>query len=304
QASVAIQEEHSFVILSDRGANADFAPVPALLATAAVHHHLVRAGTRMRLGLVVETAEAREVHHFCLLTGYGAGAVNPYLAFDTLADMVETGALPGVTDAAEASKAYVKAVTKGIKKVMSKMGISTLQSYCGAQIFEAIGLSHDLVDRYFTGTASRISGIGLAGIARETLDRHHAAFGRGSSTRLEVGGNYHFRAQGERHLWSPRVIGALQRAVKLGDAKSYAEYRELINDQTRGPITLRSLLDFRQPSRAVPLEEVESAKDIVKRFTTGAMSFGSISAEAHETLAVAMNRIGGKSNTGEGGEKP
>ncbi len=304
QASVAIQEEHSFVIISDRGASAERAPVPALLATAAVHHHLVRAGTRMRIGIIVETGEAREVHHFCLLTGFGAGAVNPYLAFDTISDMVRSGALPGTTDVAAAQVAYTKAINKGIKKVMSKMGISTLQSYCGAQIFEAIGLASDLVERYFTGTASRISGLGLDGLAQETSVRHAQAFPRGGRPQLGLGGNYHFRAQGERHLWSPRVVGALQRAVRLEDAKSYEEYRDLINDQARGPITLRGLLTFRSSTRSIPLTEVEPAKEIVKRFTTGAMSFGSISAEAHETLALAMNEIGGKSNTGEGGEKP
>ncbi len=304
-ASVAIEDEHAFVVLSDRGADEEYAPVPALLATAAVHHHLVRAGTRMRLGIIVETGEAREVHHFCLLTGYGAGAINPYLALDSIAEMVREGGLPGIVDVKLAQTHYIKSINKGIKKVMSKMGISTLQSYRGAQIFECIGLSPALVERYFTGTSSRISGIDLGVIAQETGMRHHKAFPRmGHVSRLELGGNYHYRAQGERHLWSPRAVGALQRAVRLEDAKSYTEYAQLINDQTQGFITLRGLWDFDYSQPSIPVEEVQPASEIVKRFATGAMSFGSISAEAHENLAMAMNEIGGRSNTGEGGEKP
>jgi glutamate synthase (NADPH) large chain len=304
QASVAIEENHSILILSDRGVNAARAAIPALLATAAVHHHLVRSGTRMKVALLVETGEAREVHHFCLLAGYGATAINPYLALQTIEQFVEEGSLPDAQDAAAATAHFVKAVGKGIKKVMSKMGISTLQSYRGAQIFECIGLAPGLVERYFTGTASRISGIDLDVIAEETRRRHVKAFPRqGELGRLDVGGQYHYRAQGERHLWSPRVIGALQRAVRLEDAKSYGEYANLINNQGDQLITLRGMWGFAD-STPIPIEEVEPATELVKRFATGAMSFGSISAEAHENLAIAMNRIGGRSNTGEGGEKP
>ncbi|MBM4361511.1 MAG: glutamate synthase large subunit, partial [Deltaproteobacteria bacterium] len=305
-ASVAVHEEHSFVILSDRGAGDDVAPVPALLATAALHHHLVRSGTRTKIGIIVETGEAREVHHFCLLTGYGASAVNPYLALDTLEGMVDEGTYPGLTDAKQAKYRFIKAVNKGLLKVMSKMGISTLQSYRGAQMFEAIGLSPELVDRYFTGTASRIAGIDLDVIARECELRQHRAFPRRAQPdgQLELGGAYHYRAQGERHLWNPRTIAALQRAVRAEDAKSYDEYAALINDQAGGLLTLRGMWELVPSATPVPLEEVESAAHIVKRFATGAMSFGSISAEAHENLARAMNRIGGRSNTGEGGERP
>ncbi|HEX2732678.1 MAG TPA: glutamate synthase large subunit [Polyangiaceae bacterium] len=310
EASVAIENEYTCVVLSDRGTSEEWAPVPALLATAAVHHHLVRAGTRMKLSLIVESGEPREVHHFCLLLGYGATAVNPYLAMDTMRQMIADGGLPGVVDPVLAQKHFMKAINKGIKKVMSKMGISTLQSYRGAQIFEAIGLAPAVVERYFTGTSSRISGIDLQVLAQESLMRHQKAFPRQKGTpRLDLGGNYHYRAQGERHLWSPRAIGALQRAVRLADAKSYQEYAAIINEQAEGFITLRSLWDLdldgaNSGGPKVPLEEVEPAKEIVKRFATGAMSFGSISGEAHENLARAMNAIGGRSNTGEGGERP
>jgi glutamate synthase (NADPH/NADH) large chain len=304
QASVAVQGDHSFIILSDRGANAELTPVPALLAVGAVHHHLVRNGTRVRLGIIVETGEAREVHHFALLTGYGAGAINPYIALDSLAAAVRHKEMPGVTDVYVAQKNYIKALNKGLLKVMSKMGISTLQSYRGAQIFEAIGLSSELVERYFTDTTSRIEGIDLEVIAEECRRRHAQALPRRSATRLSIGGNYHYRAQGERHLWSPRAVGALQRAVRLEDVKSYTEYSELINSQSDGPITLRNLWQLDFSATPVDLEQVEPATEIVKRFATGAMSFGSISAEAHENLAIAMNRLGGRSNTGEGGEKP
>jgi glutamate synthase domain-containing protein 2/glutamate synthase domain-containing protein 1/glutamate synthase domain-containing protein 3 len=304
-ASIAVKSEYSFIILSDRGANAELAPVPALLATAAVHHHLVRNGTRTKLGIIVETGEAREVHHFCLLTGYGAGAINPYVALETLDDMVRDGTYPGLTDEKYAQQKYIKAINKGLLKVMSKMGISTLQSYRGAQIFEAIGLSPELIERYFTGTASRISGIDLDVIAKECEMRHERAFPKRvvPSPQLELGGQYHYRAQGERHLWSPRTVAALQRAVRMEDVKSYEEYSKLINDQADGLITLRGMWEFANDGTPVPLDEVEPAAEIVKRFATGAMSFGSISAEAHENLARAMNRIGGRSNTGEGGER-
>jgi glutamate synthase (NADPH) large chain len=303
-ASVAIKNEHTFIILSDRGATAELAPVPALLATAAVHHHLVRAGTRTKLGIIVETGEAREIHHFCLLTGYGAGAVNPYIALETIAQMVDDGQYPGITDAKLAQQRFIKAVNKGMLKVMSKMGISTLQSYRGAQIFEALGLSPELVERYFTGTASRISGIDLDVIATEARLRHERAFPESATvgTGLDFGGNYHYRAQGERHLWNPRTVAALQRAVRRDDAQSYDEYAREINEQLKGLITLRGMWEF-TGADPVPLEEVEPVAEIVKRFATGAMSFGSISIEAHENLARAMNAIGGKSNTGEGGER-
>ncbi len=304
QASHAVLNGHSMLILSDRGASEELAPVPALLATGAVHHHLMRTGTRMKVGIIVETGEAREVHHFSLLTGFGAGAVNPYLAFDSIDDLVRSGSVPGLYDAEVAKGKYVKSITKGLLKVMSKMGISTLQSYHGAQIFEAIGLSPDVVERYFTGTASRIKGIDLSVIAEEARMRHVAAYPSTTAVAdaLDVGGDYHFRSQGERHLWSPSVIANMQRAVRAEDASSYKEYAKLINEQPGGPITLRSLFQLVPAASPIPLDEVEPAKEIVKRFATGAMSYGSISAEAHENLAIAMNRIGGRSNTGEGGE--
>src|SRR5690606_15860103 len=306
QASHAVLNGHSMLILRDRGADDELAPVPALLATSAVHHHLMRAGTRMKAGIIVETGEAREVHHFCLLTGYGAGAVNPYLAFETIEDLVRSGAAPGLHDVEVAKKKYIKAINKGLLKVMSKMGISTLQSYHGAQIFEAIGLSHEVIDRYFTGTVSRIQGIDLSVIAEEARMRHATAYPSTTAVpaALEVGGEYHFRAQGERHLWSPSVIANMQRAVRQEDVSSYKEYARLINEQPGGPITLRSLFELVPAEAPVPLDEVEPAAEIVKRFATGAMSYGSISGEAHENLAIAMNRIGGRSNTGEGGEDP
>ncbi|HET9929053.1 MAG TPA: glutamate synthase central domain-containing protein, partial [Polyangiaceae bacterium] len=305
QASLAVLNGYSLLILSDRGADEHMAPVPSLLATGAVHHHLMRNGTRMRIGIIVETGEAREVHHFCLLTGYGAGAINPYLAFETLDQGIREGTLPGVTDPEVAKKKYIKAINKGLLKVMSKMGISTLQSYHGAQIFEAIGLSPEVVDRYFTGTASRISGVDLDVIAEECRRRHEKAFPKVSRSlpMLDLGGQYHYRAQGERHLWNPTTVARLQHAVRAEDAKSYKEYAEAINNANDGFITLRSMWELSSTRAPVPLEEVESAAELVKRFATGAMSFGSISAEAHENLAIAMNRIGGRSNTGEGGER-
>ncbi len=305
-ASHAVLNGHSMLILSDRGSSAEMAPVPALLATAAVHHHLMRNGTRMKVGLVVETGEAREVHHFCLLAGYGAGAVNPYLAFETVETMVKSGLYEGLTDVETAAANYKKAVNKGLLKVMSKMGISTLQSYHGAQIFEAIGLSDEVVDRYFTGTTSRIKGIGLEVLAEEARQRHEQAYPRTITEKphLPVGGEFHFRSQGERHLWSPSIIANMQKAVRQEDISSYKEYARLINEQPGGPITLRSLLAISGERSPIPLEQVEPASEIVKRFATGAMSYGSISAEAHENLAIAMNRLGGKSNTGEGGEDP
>ena len=306
QASLALLNGHSLLILTDRGATEYQAPIPSLLATAAVHHHLMRNGARMRCGIVVETGECREVHHFCLLIGYGAGAVNPYVALDTISHLARTGQIAGLTDPDLARRRYIKAVGKGLLKVMSKMGISTLQSYHGAQIFEAIGLSPDIIERYFTSTVSRISGIDLDIIAQETAMRHRTAFPTRTlrSRSLDIGSQYHYRAQGERHLWNPATVSALQIAVRMADVSSYHEYSRFINEQSDGPITLRGLWDLRRDSPSVPIEEVEPAAEIVKRFSTGAMSFGSISKEAHENLAIAMNRIRGRSNTGEGGEDP
>jgi glutamate synthase (NADPH) large chain len=302
-ASRAIAEGASIVILSDRGITREQAAIPSLLATAAVHHHLVRRGERTRCGLVVETGDAREVHHMCLLIGYGAGAVNPWVAFETLDDMILEGLLTDL-DEARAHRHYVKALNKGILKVMAKMGISTLQSYCGAQIFEAIGLNRDLVGRYFTGTASRVSGVGIEVIAEEVQRRHDEAFparpvGRGE---LDWGGEYQWRRDGEYHLFNPDTVFKLQHATRSGQARIFREYTKLVDDQSRQLATLRGLIEVRPGARPVPLAEVEPVEAIVKRFATGAMSYGSISQEAHETLAIAMNRIGGKSNTGEGGE--
>jgi glutamate synthase (NADPH/NADH) large chain len=299
KASAAIADGHSILVVSDRAVDAEHAPIPSLLATAAVHHHLCRRGERARAGLVVESGEPREVADFALLLGYGAGAVNPYLAFDTLTEMAGDGRL-GEVDHAAASKSYVKALCKGLLKVMSKMGISTLASYQGAQIFEAIGIGESVIERYFTGTASPIGGIGLREIALEALARHAAAFDGDAD--LDDAGVYAWRARGERHLWDPSTVASLQKAVRLDDAASYAEYSRRIHDPAGRPVTLRALWDFVPRQPPVALGEVEPAATIVRRFATGAMSFGSISKEAHENLAVAMNRIGGKSNTGEGGE--
>ncbi len=306
QASHAVLNGHSMLILSDRGVSEELAPVPALLATGAVHHHLMRNGTRMKVGIIVETGEARDVQHLALLTGYGAGAINPYVAFETLDDMVLSGNYEGLHDAEVAKTKYIKSLNKGLLKVMSKMGISTLQSYHGAQIFEAIGLSPEVIERYFTGTASRIKGIDLDVITEESRLRHAAAYPttKAAPTGLDVGGDFHFRSQGERHLWSPSIIANMQRAVRQEDAGSYKAYAKLINEQPGGPITLRSLFTLNAAESPISIDEVEPAPEIVKRFATGAMSYGSISAEAHENLAIAMNRIGGKSNTGEGGEDP
>jgi glutamate synthase (NADPH/NADH) large chain len=305
RASQAVLDGYGLVILSDRGASKDYAPVPSLLAMGAVHHHLMRNGTRMRVGIIVETGEAREVHHFCLLAAYGAGAVNPYVALETIDAMASDGSYGALKDGETAKKKYIKAINKGLLKVMSKMGISTLQSYQGAQIFEAIGLSADVIDRYFTGTASRMSGIDLDVIAEECRRRHEKAFPKITSAKpsLDLGGQYHYRAQGERHLWNPTTVARLQHAVRQDDVKSYKEYAEYINEHKDGLITLRGMWELVSDRPPVPLAEVEPATEIVKRFATGAMSFGSISAEAHENLAIAMNRIGGRSNTGEGGER-
>jgi glutamate synthase (NADPH/NADH) large chain len=303
-ASRAISDGASILILTDRNIDARHAPIPSLLATSAVHHHLIREGTRVRAGIVVETGEAREVGHLALLIGFGAGAVNPYLAFETIATMCRDRILPGDPNPAQASAKYIKGLKKGLLKIMSKMGISTLSSYQGAQIFEAIGIDQFVVDKYFTGTASRIRGVGLRELAEEALWRHERAFGARPVSRLDVGGHFHYRATGERHIWNPKTVASLQKAVRVEDAKSYEEYAKLINEQQERPMNLRGLWDFVPAGPPVPLEEVEPAKDIVKRFATGAMSFGSISKEAHENLAIAMNRMGGRSNTGEGGEQP
>jgi glutamate synthase (NADPH/NADH) large chain len=278
--------------------------MPALLATAAVHHHLVRQGLRMQTGLVVETGEAREVHHFCVLAGYGAEAINPYVAFETLEDIRIRKALP--LDAKAVQKNYIKAVGKGVLKVMSKMGISTYQSYCGAQIFDAVGLSSAFVGKYFTGTATTIEGVGLAEIAEETVRRHAAAYGNNPIYRnmLDVGGIYGLRLRGEQHAWTAANIANLQHAVRGNLPEQYKAFAQSINDQSTRMLTIRGLMELKPAETPLDISEVESASEIVKRFATGAMSYGSISWEAHTTLAVAMNRIGGKSNTGEGGEDP
>jgi glutamate synthase (ferredoxin) len=305
RASAAIAAGHNIVILSDRGITRERAAIPSLLATAAVHHHLVSRGERTRCGLVVETGDAREVHHMCLLIGYGAGAVNPWVAFETLDDMIGQGLLTGV-DRAKAIRSYIKALNKGILKVMAKMGISTLQSYCGAQIFEAIGLNREVVDRYFTGTASRVGGIGIEVIAEEVRRCHDDAFPTRPTGRadLDWGGEYQWRRDGEYHLFNPDTVFKLQHATRAGQYQIFREYTRLVDDQSRHLATLRGLIEVKPAGGPVPLGEVESVESILRRFATGAMSYGSIGQEAHETLAIAMNRIGGKSNTGEGGEDP
>jgi glutamate synthase domain-containing protein 2/glutamate synthase domain-containing protein 3 len=305
RASEAVAAGYNILILSDRGVGRQLAPIPSLLATAGVHHHLVREGTRTRCALVVECGDAREVHHVSLLLGYGAGVVNPYLAFESIDDMIRQGTLTGITrDAAIAH--YIKALNKGVLKVMSKMGISTLQSYCGAQIFEAIGLHQALVDRYFTHTTSRVSGVGIDVLAEEVRLRHERAFGRrpAGPVDLEGGGEYQWRRDGEYHLFNPETVFKLQHATRSGQYAIFKDYTRLVDRQNEHLATLRGLFRFKPPGPPVPIDEVESIECILKRFSTGAMSYGSISQEAHETLAIAMNRLGGKSNTGEGGEDP
>ncbi|RMH67381.1 MAG: glutamate synthase large subunit [Bacteroidetes bacterium] len=309
QATAAVQDGASVLILSDRDADAERAPIPALLATGAVQHHLIREGLRTQCGLVVESGEPREVHHFCLLLGYGADAVHPYLAIETVRGLVASGDVEGIS-ASQAVYRYIKAIGKGILKVMSKMGISTLQSYQGAQIFEAVGISQPVIDAYFTGTVSRLGGIGLDVIAEEVRLRHERAYppvaagGDGAVVELDIGGRYQWRRGGEYHQLNPLTIARLQQAVRQKEAGAYEEYARLVNEQNRVFGTLRGLLDFVEAPEPVPLDEVEPWTEIVKRFKTGAMSYGSISKETHETLAEAMNRLGGKSNTGEGGEDP
>jgi len=298
------EDEVTVIVLSDRGVTREFAPIPALLAIAGLHHYLIREGLRTRASLVLETGEAREVHHFALLIGYGVSAINPYVVFETIDDMIREGLLTTV-DHQTACKNFIKAASKGVIKVMSKMGISAIQSYRGAQVFEAVGLRQDVIDNYFTWTSSRVGGIGLDVIAQEVLARHRAAYPARAVDGhvLPVGGQYQWRDDGEAHLFNPETIHRLQKAARTGSYAVYQDYARLVNDQLKSLCTLRSLLEFKAAD-PVPLEEVEPVESIMKRFKTGAMSYGSISQEAHETLAIAMNRIGGKSNTGEGGEDP
>ncbi len=316
EAEAAIDDGRTLLILSDRGVCAEKAPIPALLALSGIHHHLIRAGKRSQCSLIIETGEAREVHHFALLVGYGATAINPYLAFQTLQDMLYKGMLPDQDGNKQAddetdivyqyTQNYIKAIGKGLLKVFSKMGISTLQSYCSAQTFEIVGLDQEFTSKYFPGTASRIGGAGLQEIATESLMRHHTSYAErvDPNRDLDRGSEYSWRREGEAHLMNPEVIALLQHAVRSGNRDDYRRYSNLVDDQSEQLCTLRGLFKFKNQKQAIPLEEVEPVSDIVKRFCTGAMSLGSISTEAHETLAIAMNRIGGKSNTGEGGEDP
>ncbi len=303
-AEQSVEEGYNILILSDRRVDADNIGIPALLATSAVHHHLIRKGLRTESGLVVETGGALEIHHFATLAGYGAEAVNPYLAFDTI--QAQLASLPEPLAFAEAQARYIKAIGKGLKKVMSKMGISTYQSYCGAQIFDAVGLSSVFIDDYFSGTTTTIEGAGLLEVAAEAVKWHGKAFGEQQiyQKHLDVGGDYAYRLRGEDHNWTPESIAKMQHAVRANDWNSYEAFAKSINEQNEVLLTLRGLFEFKFAEQPIPLDEVEPAKEIVKRFVTGAMSFGSISYEAHSTLAVAMNQIGGKSNTGEGGEEP
>ncbi|NJJ41906.1 glutamate synthase large subunit [Paenibacillus apii] len=304
-ADRVIDKGHNILILSDRGVDRENAAIPALLAVSSLHHHLIRQGTRTKVTILLESGEPREVHHYALLLGYGVSAVNPYLAFESLDDMIAQGLLRGVSHE-KAVKNYIKAATKSVVKILSKMGISTIQSYRGAQIFEAVGLNSEFVDRYFTWTPSRIGGIGLEEVAAEALVHHNRAFSDkdGTDKVLDSGGEYQWRSDGEDHLFNPQTIHLLQHSVRSGDYDMYKKYSALVQGESKKHQTLRSLLEFKPAGEAIPLEEVEPIESIMKRFKTGAMSFGSISKEAHETLAIAMNRIGGKSNTGEGGEDP
>jgi glutamate synthase (NADPH/NADH) large chain/glutamate synthase (ferredoxin) len=300
-----IKSGHNILIISDRAITATQVAIPALLALSAIHQHLVKEGLRTTAGLVVETGSAREVHHFAVLAGYGAEAVHPYLAMESLAAM--HAELPGDLSADKAIYNYVKAIGKGLSKIMSKMGVSTYMSYCGAQLFEAIGLNSETIGKYFTGTPSRVEGIGIFDIAEEAIRMHTSAFSDDPvlATMLDAGGEYAWRTRGEDHMWTPDAIAKLQHSTRANNFSTYKEYAQIINDQSRRHMTLRGLFEFKiDPSKAIPLDQVEPATEIVKRFATGAMSLGSISTEAHATLAVAMNRIGGKSNTGEGGEDP
>ena len=304
-ADRAIEDGYTIIILSDRGVDEKSAPIPALLAVSGLHHHLIRCGTRTKVGIALESGEPREVHHFCLLTGYGVQAVNPYMAFESLADMIAEGQLTDI-GYQDAVKGYIKSATKGVVKVMAKMGISTIKSYRGAQIFEAIGIKQEVVDRYFTWTETRVEGVGLDVIASEALMRHRAAFPEipVDNRTLDVGGHFQWRQDGEYHLFNPATIHKLQLAARTNSYEVYKDYAKLINDYAQNMATLRGLLELKFPNEPIPIDEVEPVEAICKRFKSGAMSYGSISKEAHEALAIAMNRIGGKSNTGEGGEDP
>jgi glutamate synthase (NADPH/NADH) large chain/glutamate synthase (ferredoxin) len=304
QASRAVREGYKFIILSDRGVDGTWAPIPSLLAISAVHHHLVYKSIRAEVGLIVESGEPRDVHHFACLIAYGAGSINPYLAFESLTDLERERFLPEGIDAPTAHQKYIKAVNKGLLKIFSKLGISTIQSYTGSQLYEALGLKGDFVDKYFTGTPSRIGGIGLNELAQEALLRHKSGYPMPSGKTLEPGGEVHYRRHAEYHAWNPETIAALQHAAQKNDPKTYRDFAELANGESRKHATLRGLLDLKFAAKPIALEEVEPASEIVKRFTTGAMSFGALGKEAHETLAIAMNRIGAKSNSGEGGEDP
>ncbi len=304
RASLAIKSGYTLLILSDRGIDEEYAPIPCLLALTAVHNHLIREGTRTAVALIVESGEPREVMHYCLLIGYGASAINPYLAVETIEELVRNRALAPLASPEMAIKNYIKAIDKGLLKVFSKMGISTLQSYQGAQVFEAIGLNKALIDQYFTGTPSRIEGVGLEVLAREAIAKHEFALRHvfDSDMELAVGGKYQYRVNGEFHLLNPLTVSKLQHSVQQRSYATFREYTDLIDEQNKNLCTLRALMELKTTAQPLPIEEIEPASEIVKRFATGAMSFGSISAEAHETLAIAMNRIGGRSNTGEGGE--
>jgi glutamate synthase (NADPH) large chain len=304
RASLAIKSGYTLLIISDRGVDRGYAPIPSLLALSAVHNHLIREKSRNQVALIVESGEPREVMHFALLLGYGASAVNPYLAIETLEDLHKNGHFPAESTWDNVFKRYMKAVDKGLLKTFSKMGISTLQSYQGAQIFEAIGLSQSLIERYFTGTSSRIEGIDMAVLAKEALMKHAFAMEppSESDTELRVGGEYQYRVKGERHLLNPTTVGKLQHAVRESKMETFEEFAKIVDQQNRELLMLRGMFDFKPTESPIPLDDVEPASEIVKRFATGAMSFGSISKEAHETLAIAMNRMGAKSNTGEGGE--
>jgi glutamate synthase domain-containing protein 2/glutamate synthase domain-containing protein 3 len=303
RASLAIDSGYTLLILSDRGVDKDYAPIPSLLALTAVHNHLIREGSRTQVALIVESGEPREVMHYALLIGYGASAINPYLAIESIEDLARRGYLPDGLTFDKALYHYIKSINKGLLKVFSKMGISTLQSYRGAQVFEAIGLNSALVEKYFTGTASRIEGVGLDVLAREAAMKHETGFQSFAEleTELPVGGSYAYRVRGEKHILNPETIGKMQHAVRQNSFATFQEYTDLIDKENRDTCTLRGLFEFKT-GKPIPIDDVEPAQEIVKRFATGAMSFGSISKEAHETLAIAMNRIGGRSNTGEGGE--
>jgi len=305
KADQAIEKEYTILILSDREVSRKNVPMPSLLACSSLHHHLIRRGTRTKVSVVVETGEAREMHHFAVLIGYGANAINPYLVFEIIENEIKKGNLPAELTCEKAEKNFLKATRKGLFKIISKMGISTIQSYCGAQIFEAVGLGEEIIAKYFTATPSRIGGIGIKTVAEEMLARHEFAYPpyEDGEKMLDIGGDYYWRREGEHHQFNPQSIAMLQHAVRVGDYQLYKKYAKLINDQSTNLATIRGLLKFRT-GKAIPLSEVEPARDIVKRFATGAMSYGSISKETHETLAIAMNRLGGFSNTGEGGEDP